>query len=432
MQVDNLVLTKSLGKGSFGEVFLTKIKGSNELYATKRLDRAFCEKPDNMKRLKNEIKILKNLAHPNIVRLIDLKKSKTHIYLVTEYCNGGSLSQRLKDFVSIHKKPFPELIVQYLMKQIIYAIKFLHANKIIHRDLKLDNILLNFPTEQDKNSLNMMKATVKLIDFGFATKLHSSKSNLTHSVLGSPANMVPQLLENYQKHTPSKEGYDEKADIWSLGTICYELLEGRMTFCGKNLDEFCQKVKEGNYSLHLSASKEAASFIFGMLQYDPKKRLTAEELSKHDFLVKKVKDFTPIDTNIIGNKISGNKININIKDNKSVWAAFNQDNPNNNNINNIHNNNIHYYNYNNNQNIVTPNNQQKNQYLGHNNTGIQGQIINQYQMTPNNIYYGQQQMTPIAKIPEGNQDKYQGIHISNKIAPPPPQNIKQISYKNSY
>ena len=304
MQVDNLILTKSLGKGSFGEVFLTIKKGSNERYATKRLDRAFSEKPENMKRLTNEIKILKGIHHPNIVSLIDTKKTKTHVYIVTEFCNGGDLTSCLRNYVNRHFKPFPEEIVQYLMKQIVSAINFLHNHKVIHRDLKLDNILLNFPTEEDKKNLNMMKATVKLIDFGFATILRSSNANLTYTVLGTPTNMEPQLLQNMEEKKRNKEGYDEKADIWSLGTLCYEMLEGRLTFSGRNMDELYKKVREGKYTLPLNSSQEVVSFINGMLQYDPNKRLSAAQLLKHDFLTKDVKTFHKIDAKKIGNKIS--------------------------------------------------------------------------------------------------------------------------------
>ena len=327
------------------------------------------------------------------------------------------------------------------MKQIVNAIKFLHANKVIHRDLKLDNILVHFQNDQDKKSLNMMKATVKLIDFGFATKLRSSKANLTHTVLGTPSNMEPQLLQNMENRTRNKEGYDEKADIWSLGTLCYELLVGHNTFSGRNMDELYKRVKEGNYSLPLNSSKEAVSFINGMLQYDPKNRLSAEELYKHPFLVKNVKDFTPIDKNAIANKISGNAININIKDNKTIWAAFNLDNKNTNNNANIINNNQNYYNmnYNYNNQIVgmpmpqkNPNSgyQQQNNAIKYANvTKLPGLKISQYQMAPENIGYGQQQMLPITEIPEGNQDIWQDP-FTNQIAPQ--QNYNVINYENYY
>ena len=335
MQVDDLILTKKLGKGSFGEVYLTKKNNCTEKYATKRLDRAFSEKPENKKRLANEILILKSLNHPNIVRLIELKKTKTHIYIVTEFCNGGSLSDCLRNYVNTHFKPFPEEIVQYLMRQIVKALYYLHSNKILHRDLKLDNILVNFPTTEDKEKNNLMSVTVKLIDFGFATKLRESRDNLTYTVLGTPTNMEPHLLNHMEMRQRNYEGYDDKADIWSLGTLCHEMLVGYMTFGGRSMEELYQKVREGNYSLPVNSSKEVVSFINGMLQYEPDKRLSAKELLEHDFLVKSIKDFQRIDTKKVEDKISGNNLNINIKSNNTIFQIFNENDkmPNTNQIN---------------------------------------------------------------------------------------------------
>jgi len=326
MQLDDYILTKSLGKGSFGEVFLTSKKNSNILYATKRLDRAFSEKPQIMKNLTKEISILKAIRHPNIIKLIELKKTKNHIYLITEFCNGGSLSACLMKYINTHYKPFTEKIVQYIMKQIVNALCFLHSKKIIHRDLKLDNILVNFPSEQDKNALNMMSVTVKLIDFGFATVLQSSKANLTYTVLGTPENMEPHLIKNIETKTHNQQGYDEKADIWSLGTLCYEMLVGHMAFGGGNIKNLYRNLEKGDYTLPINSSKEAVSFINGMLQNDPNKRLSASELLNHSFLTKNVADFQPIDTSKIQNKISGNVMKVNFKDNKTIWGIFNQDN----------------------------------------------------------------------------------------------------------
>jgi serine/threonine protein kinase len=331
MQVDDLILTKSLGKGAFGEVFLTQKKGSKEFYATKRLDRAFSEKPENIKLLSNEITLLKKINHPNIVRLIDLKKTKSHCYIVMEYCNGGDLSGCLKKYKEAYRRPFSEEIVQYIMRQVVNGIYFLHSNKIVHRDLKLDNILVTFPSENDKKSLNMMKAIAKIIDFGFATRLKASKSNLTYTILGTPANMAPQILENMQQRTPNHQGYDEKVDIWSLGTLCYEMLVGHMAFCGHSMQELSQKVKQGTYSLPTNLSKEVISFIDSMLQTDPNKRSSARDLLKHDFLVKNVKQFQPIDVRKIQGMVSGGVINVNSNSNsgktgnltQTVWDIFN-------------------------------------------------------------------------------------------------------------
>ena len=325
MLVDNLVLTKSLGKGSFGEVFLTKKVNGKELYATKRMDRAEFNKPDNNKRLLNEISILQKISHKNIVKLIEVKKTKSHIYIVTEFCNGGSLTDNLNKYVQIHRKAFSEEIVQYLMKQIVSAIYYLHMNKIVHRDLKLDNILLNFPNENDKANLNMLKAEIKLIDFGFATRLRTVNGNLANTILGTPSNMEPHMLRDMENQMPSLKGYNEKVDIWSLGTLCYEMLVGRMAFAGHSMEELYKKVKAGNYKLPLWLSKEAVSFINGMLQYDSNKRLSAVELLNHDFLKKNVKEFQTLDVNQVKDKVRGKVMNINIRQNNTIWEVFNED-----------------------------------------------------------------------------------------------------------
>ena len=159
MRVDDLILLNSIGKGSYGEVLLTTREGSSEYYATKRMDRAFSERPENLKRLLNEVSLLKCIKHPNIIRLVDTKKTKTHCYIVTEYANGGDLYETLKKYNSKYHSPFSEEIVQHLMRQIVNAVHYLHSHKVVHRDLKLENILLNYPTEKDKNSLNIMNAT---------------------------------------------------------------------------------------------------------------------------------------------------------------------------------------------------------------------------------------------------------------------------------
>ena len=335
MQLDDYILTKSLGKGSFGEVFLTSKKNSNILYATKRLDRAFSEKPQIMKNLTKEISILKAIRHPNIIKLIELKKTKNHIYLITEFCNGGSLSACLMKYINTHYKPFTEKIVQYIMKQIVNALCFLHSKKIIHRDLKLDNILVNFPSEQDKNALNMMSVTVKLIDFGFATVLQSSKANLTYTVLGTPENMEPHLIKNIETKTHNQQGYDEKADIWSLGTLCYEMLVGRTPFSGRSMQDLYNKVQIGTYPLPTNLSREVVFFIEAMLQKDPTKRLGCKELLQQPFLTKNVRQFLPMDVKTIPGVVAqqGGLVNINsgakqkIQNlGETVWDIFTEPN----------------------------------------------------------------------------------------------------------
>ena len=324
-QIEDITLIKCLGKGSFGEVFLSTKRGKRELFATKKIDRVKADQPSFKKYFENEIKILNSLRHPNIVKLEDIKATKDSYYIVMEYINGGSLTDCLKQYQKITGKAFPENILQYLMRQIVDAIKYIHQQKIIHRDLKLDNIMVNFDNENDKNNLYMMRAKIKIIDFGFAIQL--AKSDLAFSALGSPINMDPFILRKYTNKggNINQLGYDSKADIWSLGTICYEMLIGQAVFNAETMNELIKKVENGSYNIPTNVSKEVVSFLNGMLQYNSEMRLSAEELSKHEFLTKNVRDFTRIDTKKAQKKIDNKGLNINIKQNQTIWAIFNKE-----------------------------------------------------------------------------------------------------------
>ena len=121
----------------------------------------FTRNPKARKYLDNEINILKILNHPNIVKLYTIKETSQDMFIVTEFCNGGDLSNCLEEYYKKYKRAFPENIVQYLMRQIISAIKYLHDNKILHRDLKLDNILVCFDNEEDRKQKNMLKQQLR-------------------------------------------------------------------------------------------------------------------------------------------------------------------------------------------------------------------------------------------------------------------------------
>ena len=326
MILDDYSLEKSLGKGAFGEVYLTTKKGTKKLFATKKIERAQVDSGHSVKYLINEIQILKELNHPNIVKFEEIKKTKNHYYIIMEYCNGGELYKTLEKYMDKNKKPFNQEIVQHLMRQIIEAFKYIHGKNIIHRDIKLENILLHYDNEEDRKNLNVMKAKVKIIDFGFAAKIE--KSGLKYTTLGSPINMDPIILnELKQKGKKTRKlGYDQKADIWSLGTICYEMLIGKCVFDADDLDDLVQKVENGTYTVPTSLSREVISFLNGMLQYDANQRLNINELAKHSFLTKKVKDFESLDMKKVSKKnMEKSRLKINVKKNKSIWAIFNEE-----------------------------------------------------------------------------------------------------------
>ena len=328
--IDNIYyLNQSIGKGNFGEVFITtKIGDQQNLYATKKMDRRICEQPQFFNRLSNEVNIIMRVNHQNIVKFIDIKRTQHNWYLITEYYNGGSLASNLKKYLSIYHKPFPENLIQYLMKQIVDAVNYLHFNKIIHRDLKLDNILVHFPNDYDRQTFNLMNCQIKIIDFGFATVLNSE---LTFTALGTPHNMDPKILEHINTGVKNS-GYNEKVDIWSLGTLCYEMAVGHSPFQGACMQELFQKVQQGNYTLPASLSEEIVSFINDMLQQNEDKRAEASQLKKHPFLNNPVSSFHAIDVNKIqANYIPGGMINMkskqpkaNYNNNYNIWTFFNQ------------------------------------------------------------------------------------------------------------
>ena len=328
--VDDYLLIKSIGKGNFGEVFLTQKQGYPQYYATKKMERRKCEVPPLLNRLINEIRILTSVKHPNIVKYIDLKKTKNHWYLITEFISGGSLTDILHKYMAMYQRPFPEDVVQHLMRQIVSAVQYLHFNKIIHRDLKLDNILVNFASDYDKQTLNLKNCQVKIIDFGFATILNSDKTN---TVLGTPPNMDPKILEQITTGIPTN-GYTEKVDIWSLGTLCYEMIMGYSPFRATNMQELYQKVKKGNYILPSNLSEEIVSFINSMLQQDDEERADADELMNHKFLVNDVSTFHAVDVRSIeASYIPGGMLNMkskqpkvvnNINNDFNLWGIFTQ------------------------------------------------------------------------------------------------------------
>ena len=321
-QVDNLLLERSLGKGTFGEVFYTTIQGETIPYATKVYDRELIEQnKDLFIYLKNEITIVKSLDLPNIVKLKEVKKTKKHFYIVMEYCNGGDLYNFLQKYQEKNKCSFSEEIVQYLMRQIMSAMHYLHSKNIIHRNIKLENILLQFDSEEDKNNLNIMKSQIKIIDFGFATNI-----TLT-TVEGKIWNITPLhplLVKKLISHGRiNKLGYDSKIDVWSLGSICYEMLIGKPAFDAEDMIELIKNIEKGDYQVPTHLSREVISFLNGMLQYDSEIRLSTEQLIKHRFLTDDINNFHKIDLEKVSDKIKNGVLELINKKNQSIWSIFN-------------------------------------------------------------------------------------------------------------
>ena len=280
-KIDDYTLISKTQQESFWDIYLTSKEGTETKYATKVIKKKKIWNNDRTY-FDREISILKDINHPNLVKLIEVKENTEYIYIIFEYCNGGDLQSFLDKYVKENNKGLSEEIVQYIMKQLIDAFKYLHNKRIIHRGIKLYNILINYDDENDKLNSNIMKARIKITNFEVSKYLQ--KGQLTKSYVGTPLNMSPLLLNKQLGDQNNKnKGYDTKEDIWSLGISFYQLLIGKNPFDADNMSDILGKVEKGIYMIPSTLSKEAISFMNSMLQYDSNKRLSVQKLCEHKF-----------------------------------------------------------------------------------------------------------------------------------------------------
>jgi len=326
-------LMEIIGKGTSGKVYLSVDDRNNELLAIKVIPNKFLKKDNNVVRIRRELANLHKLKHKNIIQIKGYESTKNNSYIALEYCNGGNLHQYQQFYQKETKTTLNEFYIQKLMKQITAGLEYMHQNKIIHRDIKLDNILLNFDKYQnialkkqippkvkyENVSLND-SFTVKIADLGFSKDIESSDENAT--ILGTPVNMSPDIIENY--NSEETKSYNSSVDLWSLGTITYELLTGKPPFTGKENEEIFKQIMEGKYTLPSSfiVSLEIISFINGLLQYYPEKRLNWEQIKAHPFLNKNIENFNYIQLKSIAD---GDKKNIELNSKNCdnlLWILF--------------------------------------------------------------------------------------------------------------
>ena len=275
--IDDIILLSYLNSGCFAETFLSKKKGSKTLYATKRISlKIIAQEPFLKKYLQNEILILSKIKHPNIVKLFDVKFKNNCVYLVMEYCNGGSLAEALNEYILLKGKPFPEKMVQFIMRQILSAVECLHRHGVIHRDLKLENILLKYKNNADADSKNIYLSQIKLIDFNISARRDSYNYNPKED---ETIYMCPEFFSDDFDDII----YDEKKDIWSLGILCYEMLTGKKPY---EIGNYNKPVKETNIVIPKNISLLAQSFLSCMLQKNRDLRYSARDLIFHDFMLK--------------------------------------------------------------------------------------------------------------------------------------------------
>ena len=210
-----------------------------------------------------EVEILKKLVHPNIMQIFEFYEDKKNFYIITEFCEGGELFDKI-----IEKGTFSENEAAWIMKQLLSAVNYIHSNNIVHRDLKPENILLD--TKKDN--------IIKIIDWGTARFFDKSKK--MNRINGTPYYIAPEVLA---------EKYDEKCDIWSCGVIMYIMLCGYPPFNAESDELILEKIKKGKFSFPPeewdSVSPLAKDLVTKMLEFHPSKRLSANEALTHKWLV---------------------------------------------------------------------------------------------------------------------------------------------------
>ena len=328
---ENIIIKNKIGKGAYGDVFLGKDLLNNTLYAIKKISKKSLIKPDTKKYFNNEINIIKNLKnHPNIVKFINIKETITNFYIIFEYLNGGDLDNFLKKYINKYNKPIPEKIVKYIIKNVLKGLNSLNSQNIIHRDIKLSNILINYLNNSDLINENILNAEIKIIDFGFAKYL--KQDEFTNSIIGTPFYMDPKILHGYLLEKNEKKYlYNMKVDIWSIGIMTYYLLLGVFPFNAKNYENLIENIENKEYifplnKYEINLSKEAINFIENTLNLDEEQRYSSEELLKHNWLnnnfnyklykiknEKELNDFIPL--NFID---YWKPINLNINSNKEI------------------------------------------------------------------------------------------------------------------
>uniref|UniRef100_A0A669DFK1 non-specific serine/threonine protein kinase n=1 Tax=Oreochromis niloticus TaxID=8128 RepID=A0A669DFK1_ORENI len=212
---------------------------------------------NQLRSLKREIEIMRDLRHPNIVQLFDSFETETEVVIVTEYAEG-QLFQILEDDGNL-----PESQVREIACQLVSALYYLHSHRILHRDMKPQNILLE------------KSGVVKLCDFGFARAMSVSTLVLT-SIKGTPLYMSPELVE--------EKPYDHTADLWSLGCILYELHTGAPPFYTNSIFKLVQLIVKDQVKWPETMSSTCTSFLKGLLTKDPQKRLSWPDLLYHPFV----------------------------------------------------------------------------------------------------------------------------------------------------
>ena len=254
--IDEFNFIEELGRGGYSYVHLVEHKKSKKKYALKCATR-FKKGKDRSDRTYTEIKVLQKLKHKNIIRLKGWFEDRETIYLVLEYVSGKDCAKYFK-----HKLPTKSQL-KHIMRQIMEAVMYLHGKGIVHRDMKLENVLI------DSN------LDIKITDFGLCGIKENQYDIFTQS-LGTPRFTAPELIKG--------EGYNDSVDIWGIGIIFFMLIIGEYPFNGSTKESIFARIKDKR--LHFSKynlGKDETRLLRALLQKDPEKRIEIEDILDQGF-----------------------------------------------------------------------------------------------------------------------------------------------------
>ena len=260
---------KDLGSGSYGSVYQAKNIVMDNIVAIKVIEKVQDNMVDDLE-IKNEINILKSLSHPNIVKIYEFFDTVLYYYIVTEYCKKGELFSYIKN-------KYSEKQLAVLFYQVFSGLCYLHEKKILHRDLKLENLMVS---EIEKDIITGEEYFwIKIIDFGTAKIFEKNKTE--KAVIGSSYYIAPEVL---------KQRYNEKCDTWSVGVILYMTLVGVAPFDGRTDEDIIRRIKIGKYNKNdirfIEHSEEVKDLVYKLLEKNIDKRLSAKEALNHPWFEK--------------------------------------------------------------------------------------------------------------------------------------------------
>uniref|UniRef100_A0A8C9T261 Serine/threonine-protein kinase MARK1 n=1 Tax=Scleropages formosus TaxID=113540 RepID=A0A8C9T261_SCLFO len=255
--VGNYRLLKTIGKGNFAKVKLARHVLTGREVAVKIIDKTQLN-PTSLQKLFREVRIMKILNHPNIVKLFEVIETEKTLYLVMEYASGGEVF----DYLVAHGR-MKEKEARAKFRQIVSAVQYCHQKRIVHRDLKAENLLL----DADMN--------IKIADFGFSNEF--TVGNKLDTFCGSPPYAAPELFQGKKYDGP-------EVDVWSLGVILYTLVSGSLPFDGQNLKELRERVLRGKYRIPFYMSTDCENLLKKLLVLNPVKRGSLEQVMKDHWM----------------------------------------------------------------------------------------------------------------------------------------------------